>query len=80
MIRDMNLICRILKYVERQDLDGRQPLEPPKIPGFEERQINEHIRLCVEAGYLQTAGYVEELNPVRLTWAGHEELARMRGQ
>ena len=61
---------------------------PPELEDYRLLQIEYHVRLCKEAGYI-TARHVG--SPVvnggepdcyqmgRLTWAGHEELDRLRG-
>lgn len=80
MIRYMDLIVKILQYVERHGNGKRLPY--PKIEGYDCDQICYHIRLCAEAGFLHTDNPHDtvkptrnsRLKPVSLTWKGHEFL------
>ena len=82
MRRKMKLIRAILEYVEQDPNVGN--VAPPEIDGYSEAQIHYHILLCKQAGYLDAG----EIKLARaglqcdfihwLTWAGHEELDRLR--
>ena len=83
MKRYMDLIGQILRHVEREH--NGQSLEIRKLDGFTCRQIQYHVELCVEAGYLQGQplnrdkcqdehGLYVIWQIHRLTWAGHEFL------
>ena len=78
----MALIHKILQYAE-EHADG-YPIETPEFSGFSKEQINYHILLSHEAGWLRIketgidahgVRYYEMLN---LTWNGQEELARFK--
>ena len=76
MKRCMNLVRLLLKTAEKQD-EYRLGMEPPVIEGYTERQIEYHILLCAEAGYVRVnAGG----DIVRLTWTGHEALEHLNKQ
>ena len=84
MRRHMNLIQLILEYTEEH---GNGKILP--LPRFEEytfAQVNYHTGLCGQAGYLElsvqgkTVGEPRKYFILELTWKGHEELARMRGE
>ena len=54
MKRYMELIIAILEYAEREG-NGKL-LSQPEIAGYTPEQINYHIQLCGEAGYLEAEG------------------------
>jgi hypothetical protein len=74
MKRDLDLIRRILLCVEKSD--------HAKLPEVDERILNEHIHLLVDAGFVE--GVETEDNPSwsmaveRLTWKGQEFLDAIR--
>ena len=85
--RDMDLIRRILEYLEGQP--GPGPFRPPELPNVPTHEVCYHARLCRQAGYISE--YKETLGgdgPPRvpicslgeLTWDGHEALGRMRSR
>ena len=82
MQRVQSLICKILAYVEREQTNG--PVPPPSLDGYTATQTHNHIKLCVEAGYLEADSpgiYPEGLrysSIKRLTWFGHEALDQLR--
>ena len=84
MKRDNELIRRILEHVEEELKDCHIPRDGFK--GFIPAQVINHEKLCAEAGYLEASGSCS-LDPnslarakvYRLTWEGHEALARLRG-
>ena len=78
MLRDKALLRKILC-----DTEHRASAEEPitiQIDGYAPGVVSEHIRLAVEAGFMEaerTAPSGQWLVK-RLTWNGHEELDRMR--
>lgn len=82
MKRDMELIKKILCEVER-----RCSVKDPRkitVDGYNPDVVEEHIRLSVEAGYIEAQGpwgsQGDNLFVSRLTWQGHDVLAEMRGE
>ena len=82
MRREMGLIRRLLEYVETSETED--PLPMPEMQGCTRAQVQYHVRLCEEAGYLTTVRTLKPQGPgrfgdiARLTWEGHEALDRMR--
>ncbi len=79
-MRKFKLIRMILEHAERA---GPAGANPPEFDCYDETTVQEHIRLCEEAGYIeiQTLPYRGAKVCVyidRLTWEGHEELDRLR--
>ncbi len=80
MKRHMKLIFKILEYVERSNGNG-DSIPSPEFDDYSRREVEYHVQLCSEAGYLtvkKSYGPQAELLIFRMTWAGHEELGRMR--
>ena len=84
MKRDMDLIRKILEYLESQTDDL---VKPPEFPNVTNHEVCYHARLCRQADYISE--YKEVLSgdgPPKidvcllgaLTWKGHEALAEMR--
>ena len=79
-----SLLQQILEYVERHEEAG--PYKVPDFSKYSTDQINYHIKMCVEAGWLRNGRsniggrgvhqYYTELG--ELTWRGHQELERLR--
>ncbi len=67
-------------YVSEKDSGVTGEILIPKIPGYDEQQINHHVILCEEAGYLDikivqnSYGQKTPVSIVRMTWAGYEAL------
>ena len=80
MKRNMKLICKILAYVESKKLNEK--IEIPKFDNYPQCEVEYHVRLCEEAGYLDIIldEYKEPDAIQRMTWAGHEALDRMRSE
>ena len=74
MHRDMQLILKILRYVQSAETPG-MTLDVQYLPGHSPEQIKYHVQLCRDAGFLQLEGD-EWIR--RLTWAGHEFLEKHR--
>ena len=78
MKRKMKLIKKILEWTEHY-ADG-DPKHPPEMEEYRDAEINYHINLCLQAGYLEAA--YEPIDRtyriINLTWDGHEELDRRR--
>ena len=77
MKRDMQLILKILRYVEEQ-WSGRAI--KVAIEGYTPAQMDYHIRLCAEAKLLRCTyeSDTETYWVERLTWAGHDFLDQNR--
>ena len=81
MRRHMKLIALILAYVEEQKRCKDIPL--PRFPEFTAEQVAYHVKLCEEAGYLDIVVSPHDRMPLtihRMTWTGHEALAKLRGE
>lgn len=80
MKRHMDLIRLILAHVESATRLGRIPV--PEISGYDEHEVQYHLRLCEEADYLvckrRETGERKVTRIVRMTWAGHEALDELR--
>ena len=81
MKRDWKLIELILSYAEAKitpaTTNGGVP-PPTDLNGFNEAQIDYHISLCYDAGYLiynDHTYYIEYL-----TWKGHDKLDELRNK
>ena len=80
MKRDMDLVRDILFEVEKQD--GSGSWMKVVLEGRSEDEINYHLLLLKDAGYLDAAvlqdGVRAIVQPLRLTWTGHEFLNAAR--
>ena len=85
MKRDMDLIRKILEYLEDKETTGLTA--PPEIANVSNDVVCYHARLCRQAGYISE--YKETLSGDgeprilicrlgQLTWAGQEALKEMR--
>ena len=79
----MKLIQLILEYTEKHGNGKTLPL--PEFEDYTFTQVNYHAGLCGEAGYLRVDRQYQSQQKrsysiLELTWKGHEELARMRGE
>ena len=80
MKRDMKLIAQLLIHLE--NLCEGDWIMPPAIPGYTDRQIQYHVELCHQAGFLEAqvmTGAEEAYSRYairNLTWSGHEHLAQ----
>ena len=82
MKRHMKLIFQILAYVESRKTNGND-LPLPELEDYSRSLIEHHIMLCDEAGYIDVVMVEKGQPPIairRLTWAGHNELDRMRAE
>ncbi len=83
MRREYKLIRAILEYVECHG--NGSWINAPELNGYSNTQIMYHIKLCMQAGFLEAMedsgiGYDGEIYRVKsLTWSGHNELERLRG-
>ena len=83
MQRKMKLIYKLLEYVECHGTG--EGLLPPEISGYTDTDVNYHIGLCNQAGYLEVEDVSGKEEPFKryamfnLTWAGHEALGQHRG-
>jgi hypothetical protein len=85
MKRDMELIRKILLFAEGSPSHIERPFMVPRIEGYEQLVVYEHVALLKDAGYLLAVfSKATDVIPqnrwliVRLTWAGHEFLAAAR--
>jgi hypothetical protein len=82
MKRDMDLIRAILQRVESDE--SITPAQPLEIPEHTPEQVNYHIALLKDAGFIEAAidgdlsGAVTSAFIDRLTWQGHEFLDASR--
>jgi len=80
MKRDMDLIRKILLDLEKQDGSGLWI--KVSIEDHSEDEINYHLRLLKDAGFIEasvlSAGVRSIVQPIRLTWSGHEFLNAAR--
>ena len=79
MKREMKLIRMILAHVEQSRAIGGIPL--PEFDDYRTCEIEYHVKLCEEAGYLDTVVSPHDKMPVsicRMSWQGHEALERLR--
>lgn len=84
MKRDMDLVRKLLVYIEEEErADGRNGLMV-SIEGYSDQEVEYHLRLLVGAGLVTTAladdGEVDFLStwPTGLTWEGHDFLEAAR--
>ena len=76
--RDWKLIELILGYTEDNATPEKDEGVPyPKLNGFSDWQIFDHVTLCQEAGFLIVADEEKWLID-RLTWLGHQKLDELR--
>lgn len=82
MRRKLRLILAILEFAEETITPGRRRSAfLPEIDGYETDDIDYHVELCGQAGYMQVEPMPNGRYKVReLTWAGHEALANLREQ
>ncbi|MDE0232663.1 MAG: DUF2513 domain-containing protein [bacterium] len=88
MRRSQDLIYQLLTHVE-ENTNG--PVEVPRLRGYTTKQVHNHVRLCIEAGYIEAdkPGFFQDERVEggglwyyqaihRLTWHGHDVLDEMR--
>ena len=75
MKRDLELIRVLLLEVE-----GKATIQPQKLnaPGFSPDQVDYHVDLLIDAGYLNGYRMAGGTLPTVLTWVGHEFLDATR--
>ena len=88
MKRDLDLVRKILEYVEREQED--EPVNLPELEGHTETEVYQHVTMCQERGYLKLAHRQPVDNRpwpgnrhtgiAQLTWEGHNALDEMRSQ
>ena len=80
MKRDMDLVRDILFELEKQD--GSGSWMTVVLEGHSEDEINYHLLLLKDAGFLEAAvlqdGVRAMVQPIRLTWSGHDFLNAAR--
>lgn len=81
MKRDVELIRKILMFVEGQDPNASE-IHDIKLDGYTADEVFDHVQLADEAGWLRGAGY--SMGPashaIGLTMAGHDFLDAMRSE
>ena len=85
MKRDLDLVRKLLVYFE--DKAGPEPVKQPLIDGYSDQEIQYHLVLLFDAGFLRceptrstTSDRVIMVLPFELTWAGQEFLAKIRDE
>ena len=71
----MNLIKAVLEHVEEHGNGKALPVL--KVDGHNAKEIEYHLQLCEEAGYVASQSAIDSVY-YRLTWAGHEALEQLR--
>ncbi len=75
------LVKAILKYVAKCDeTGGKKFLAVPEFPQHTSDEIDYHLDLCHEAGFIRGQETSGTFYPSALTWTGHKELERLRAQ
>ena len=82
MRRDMKLICKLLRFIRCNATGERKnPIDAPDFePKYTAAEVNYHLGLCAQAGFVELAELVTEGAPyqiVGLTWAGHNKIEEM---
>jgi hypothetical protein len=82
MVRDWELVREIL--VKLESLEPQEELGAEDIEGFDNRAVNHHLQIMMEAGLIEV---IEsqlldrwEGKATRLTWDGHEFLDQIRSE
>ena len=75
MQRDLKLIKQILRYVEKKDIGGGGFLFHPDIEGYSSEQVEGHVKLCGDAGFIELNS---QGHAIRLTWQGHDMLEHLK--
>ena len=68
------LILLILRYT-RENAISTRAMPDPDFEGFTREQVQYHIRLCDQAGYLVVRQSGKRSRIIELTWNGHKTLA-----
>ena len=77
MQRKMRLIRELLEWAE-VNTEGRS-LSAPELEEYSSNEIQYHIELCRQAGFLEVERSRPYLRIKDLTWAGHSKLDKLRG-
>ena len=75
---DDALIKAILKYIEENGQRDRF-IDPPEFPHFTKDQVEYHLDLCHQAGFITATRTIGGIFPGVLTYVGQMELRRLRG-
>ena len=87
MKRDMDLVRQLLLVIKAQAVDARGI---PEIDGYEQAEVDHHIKLLRQAGFLPqierprpsdfpVRGLARRVSdPIELTWEGHDFLETIR--
>lgn len=78
MPRHMKLIWLILEYASENDTGVSGKIQIPEFEDYSREQVEHHLKLCEEAGYLELSkertGYNRPNGIRRVKWAGYEAL------
>lgn len=85
MKRDLDLIrTLLLKIEEKPDMQNIMPAASLSFPNYSKEQVNYHLLLLNEAGYIDAAilrgSDKQTIYPKRLTWSGHDFLDAARDE
>lgn len=72
-----DLLARILEYAEKYADDGETRCFP-SIPCYTAKEVNYHLLLCQEAGFLEAEEIGDRLSIIRLTYDGQMKLRTFR--
>ena len=78
MQRHRQLILKLLEFAVDQT---NGDVQPPEIPGYTAQQVQYHVELCSQAGYMKVrklGGKKARYRILSLTWQGHEALVKLR--
>ena len=84
MPRDMGLIWKILEYASKNDINVLGDMDFPKFEKYEDTQVEHHVKLCEEAGFIETNRNRQNQCIItgikRVTWNGYEALEGRKGR
>ena len=72
------LIKGILEYIEQNDKGDGRPLADPELPDYTPAEVDYHIALCEQDGFITVQPTSDRPWLRSLTREGHEELERLR--
>ena len=78
MQRHRELILKLLEFAVDQT---NGDVHPPEFSGYTAQQVQYHVELCSQAGYMEVRrlqGKRRRYRIVSVTWQGHEALEKLR--
>ncbi len=72
------LVELLLEYVEQNATGGFLPT--PEFEGYSERQVDYHLDMIHQAGYITGQRMMMGIRPQCLTWEGQMALRKFRGK